>query len=97
MSNNLQLCWLRADLRITDNQALWHASQSGPAVAVFIVTANDWRAHDDAPVKIDFWRRNLQALTDELSQRHIPLQILHADAWNEPTSRPSGNSAILKR
>ena len=100
MSNNLQLCWLRADLRITVNQALWHASQSGPAVAVFIVTANDWRAHDDAPVKIDFWRRNLQALTDELSQRHIPLQILHADAWSDcPTlllelARKTGASAL---
>ena len=81
MSRPLQLCWLRTDLRLHDNHALWHASQQGPVVAVYVVTPNDWRAHDDAPIKIDFWRRNLIALRAQLTERNIPLRLLHADSW----------------
>ena len=87
MSNNVQLCWLRADLRTADNHALWHARQRGPVVAVFIVTPNDWHAHDDAAIKVDFWRRNLIELAATLNHRNIPLQLLHADHWNECPSR----------
>ncbi len=83
MSNNVQLCWLRTDLRITDNHALWHASQRGPVTAVYVVTPNDWQAHDDAAIKVDFWRRNLQALASELQQLQIPLQLLHAERWSD--------------
>ncbi|MEL0168964.1 MAG: deoxyribodipyrimidine photo-lyase [Pseudomonadaceae bacterium] len=79
----MQLCWLRADLRATDNHALWHASQRGPVSTVYIVTPNDWHAHDDAAVKVDFWRRNLQELARELQRLQIPLQLLHAERWSD--------------
>ncbi|UJJ33405.1 deoxyribodipyrimidine photo-lyase [Halopseudomonas maritima] len=83
----MQLCWLRTDLRLHDNHALWHASQQGPVVAVYVVTPNDWRAHDDAPIKIDFWRRNLIALQAQLTERNIPLRVLHADSWADCPSQ----------
>ena len=83
MSRPLHLCWLRGDLRLHDNHALWHASQQGEVIAVFITTPNDWRAHDDAPIKIDFWRRNLVALQAQLAERNIALRVLQAEAWDD--------------
>lgn len=80
--NAVQLCWLRNDLRVHDNHALWHASQNGPVVAACILTPDTWRAHDDAPVKVDFWRRNLEQLAEQLKALNIPLRILHGESWS---------------
>lgn len=77
----VQLCWLRNDLRIHDNHALWHARQSGPVVVVCMLTPDVWLEHDDAPVKVDFWRRNLQQLGEQLGTLNIPLRILHSRSW----------------
>ena len=54
-----QLIWLRSDLRVHDNRALHAALAAGPTLAVYLITPGQWRAHDDAPCKIDFWLRNL--------------------------------------
>lgn len=79
--NAIQLCWLRNDLRLYDNHALWHASQNGPVVAVCLLTPDTWLEHDDAPVKVDFWRRNLEQISEQLARLNIPLKILRADKW----------------
>lgn len=79
--NAIQLCWLRNDLRLYDNHALWQASQNGPVVAVCLLTPDTWLEHDDAPVKVDFWRRNLEQLSEQLARLNIPLKILRADKW----------------
>lgn len=50
----MHLIWLRTDLRLHDNTALAAASQRGPLVAVYLITPEQWRAHDDAPCKVDF-------------------------------------------
>ncbi|MFO7705606.1 MAG: deoxyribodipyrimidine photo-lyase [Halopseudomonas sp.] len=78
----VQLCWLRNDLRLHDNQALWHASQNGPVVVVCMLTPEIWLEHDDAPVKVDFWRRNLQQLGERLKALNIPLRLLHSETWS---------------
>ena len=80
--NAVQLCWLRNDLRVHDNHALWHASQNGPVVAACILTPDTWLAHDDAPVKADFWRRNLEQLAEQLKALNIPLRILQGESWS---------------
>ncbi|MFN3579572.1 MAG: deoxyribodipyrimidine photo-lyase [Pseudomonas sp.] len=78
----LQLCWLRNDLRLHDNSALWQASQNGPVVAVCLLTPSVWQSHDDAPVKVDFWLRNLQCLSEQLKQRNIPLRLISLEDWS---------------
>jgi deoxyribodipyrimidine photo-lyase len=82
--NRTQLFWLRNDLRIHDNHALWHARQQGRVVAVCVLTPISWQKHNDAPVKIDFWMRNLKELHVRLADLGIPLKIrmckLFADA-----------------
>ncbi|PSS58174.1 deoxyribodipyrimidine photo-lyase [Pseudomonas sp. BBP2017] len=79
----MQLIWLRNDLRIHDNTALSAAREQGPALAVWLLSGQQWRSHDDAPCKIDFWLRNLAALSEQLATLNIPLLVREADTWDQ--------------
>ncbi|WP_085594764.1 MULTISPECIES: deoxyribodipyrimidine photo-lyase [unclassified Pseudomonas] len=79
----MQLIWLRSDLRLHDNTALSAAAQRGPTVAVYLLSPEQWQAHDDAPCKIDFWLRNLQSLSTALGQLNIPLLVRSAATWDQ--------------
>ncbi|WHS59423.1 deoxyribodipyrimidine photo-lyase [Pseudomonas sp. G2-4] len=79
----MQLIWLRSDLRLHDNTALAAAAIRGPCVAVYLTSPEQWRAHDDAPCKIDFWLRNLAFLGEALAELNIPLLIRHAPRWDQ--------------
>lgn len=79
----LQLMWYRTDLRVTDNSALSAAMQAGPTVAVFLLSPRQWLRHDDAPSKVDFWLRNLQALRSDLQRLNVPLLIREASDWSQ--------------
>ncbi|NBF03562.1 deoxyribodipyrimidine photo-lyase [Pseudomonas sp. Fl5BN2] len=79
----MQLIWLRSDLRLHDNTALSAAMQRGPTVAVYLLSPEQWLAHDDAPCKVDFWLRNLQHLSTALDQLNIPLLIRSATTWDQ--------------
>ena len=73
MSNSL--CWFRSDLRVRDNLALQAAVAKGSTVGLYIATPKQWQKHDDAPIKLDFWRRNLIELESSLGKLGIPLVI----------------------
>lgn len=79
----MQLIWLRSDLRLHDNTALSAAAAQGPCVAVYLPSPEQWRAHDDAPCKIDFWLRNLASLGATLDELNIPLLIRPAPLWDQ--------------
>lgn len=70
---SLALHWFRTDLRLEDNTALHAASTGGETLALYIATPKQWDLHDDAPIKRDYWRRNLQQLESRLQQLGIPL------------------------
>ncbi|MDG2090482.1 MAG: deoxyribodipyrimidine photo-lyase [Gammaproteobacteria bacterium] len=70
---SLQLVWFRNDLRKEDNTALIQAIDKGPCVAIYIATPDQWQAHDDALIKIDFWRRNLTELQQSLKKIGVSL------------------------
>ncbi len=76
-----QLLWLRSDLRVSDNTALAAAMAAGPTVALYLITPCQWLAHDDAPCKVDFWLRNLVALSEQLYALNVPLLIREVDDW----------------
>ena len=78
-----QLLWLRSDLRAHDNTALCAAMAAGPTVAVYLITPQEWLAHDDAACKVDFWLRNLAALQQQLARLNVPLLVRHADTWQQ--------------
>jgi len=79
----MQLIWLRSDLRVDDNTALFAACEQGPTLAVWLVSTQQWRSHDDAPCKVDFWLRNLAALSERLASLNIPLLVREADTWDQ--------------
>ncbi len=83
MVNNMQLIWLRSDLRVNDNTALSAAAAAGTCVAVYLLSPEQWLAHDDAPCKVDFWLRNLDQLSQALGELNIPLLIREAPRWEE--------------
>lgn len=75
------LVWFRRDLRLHDHTALHHAARdcADGVVAVWAITPAAWRAHDDAPAKIDLWLRCARDLSDALAARNVPLVVLRAD------------------
>lgn len=83
MSTAYQLIWFRQDLRIQDHAALWHATQAGPTIAVVILSPEQWQLHDDAPIKTEFYLRQLQSLKDELASLNIPLLIHTIPLWKD--------------
>ncbi|KAK0191151.1 DNA photolyase, FAD-binding/Cryptochrome [Armillaria mellea] len=74
--------WMRmGDLRIHDNRALSLASSQAqhnriPLIVLFILSPQDYVAHDRSPRRIDFTLRNLSILQKSLSDLHIPLHVL---------------------
>ena len=84
MSNKaFSLVWLRNDLRLYDNQALFEACQSGlPVVALFIATPDSWQQHFMAPVKQDFIRRRVVQLQTELAALNIPLVAIEGSDYS---------------
>lgn len=75
------LIWFRADLRTTDNTAL-HAAcaeATNGAVGAFVISPDEWRRHDWAPVRVEFVLRALRELSDSLGRLNIPLRIARAE------------------
>ncbi|MFL2849276.1 MAG: cryptochrome/photolyase family protein [Pseudohongiellaceae bacterium] len=78
-----QLCWFRNDLRVRDNPAFSSALETGPTYAIYIATPGQWQLHDDAPIKIDFWRRNLIELKRELQKLDVDLLIFEVASYKQ--------------
>ena len=79
----MNLVWLRNDLRLEDNPALYYASKKGRVCCVYTITVNQWQQHDDAPAKIGFWRERLHTLLSELEKKHIPLKLIAVDYYTD--------------
>ncbi len=71
------LHWFReADLRIRDNTALYHASQTSDGlICIFLISPEEWRDHDMALVRQNFILRHLQTLRTELAELNIHLVV----------------------
>lgn len=79
----MHLIWFRQDLRVHDQTALWHASQAGTTIAIVYLTPDQWKLHDDAPIKIDFYLRQLQQLKTSLEHYNIPLLVKSIPLWKD--------------
>ena len=79
----MQLIWFRQDLRIHDHTALWHATQSNQTLALVILSPEQWKLHDDALIKIDFYLRQLKELKHQLEKLNIPLIIQTIPLWKD--------------
>lgn len=82
------LVWLRADLRIHDNPALYAACRDPNAsvLAVYIATPGQWQQHDMAPRQAGFLHNNLVVLRRSLAQRGIPMHYHQCADFQESVS-----------
>ncbi|EGO02195.1 hypothetical protein SERLA73DRAFT_104574 [Serpula lacrymans var. lacrymans S7.3] len=81
---NCIVYWMRMnDLRIIDNRALAQASaravsDSVPLIVLFVLSPQDYVAHDRSKRRIDFTLRNLRIIKSSLTLLDIPLYtIMH--------------------
>lgn len=80
------LVWFRTDLRLTDNTALFEASQQANEglVALFTITEPTWRQDFKwGEAKADFLFRQLKSLSDALQKKNIPVKVLIRDRSEE--------------
>ncbi|TCD68221.1 hypothetical protein EIP91_011393 [Steccherinum ochraceum] len=83
--------WMRMqDMRINDNTALSlaseHAQKAGlPLLVLFILSPQDYVAHDRSARRVDFTLRNLKSMQESLSPLNIPLcTFLHTPRTTLP-------------
>lgn len=81
------LVWLREDLRVYDNPALFYATENNSAVIVlYIIDVNMWHKHDMAVCRMEFILRGLQELSKQLEKLNIPLIIKMLGKTDKPVT-----------
>lgn len=83
-SKNPVVHYFKSDLRVRDNRALHQAaelaSENGvPLIGLYVVSPQDWEAHNTAPVRVDLVLRTLEVLKKDLAKLNIPLWIETVD------------------
>ncbi|ALE16627.1 Deoxyribodipyrimidine photolyase [Altererythrobacter epoxidivorans] len=78
-----QIVWLRRDLRMADNPALYHAAQQGPVVAVYVL--DDEAAGDHAYGGASRWwlHHSLESLSKSFGARNSRIILRRGDAVEE--------------
>lgn len=81
----VHLVWFRNDLRVTDNKALFYASQDKQAQvhAIFTITPEQWKSHDIAPIRLALIHNALLELSLSLAKLNIPLTLLISDTYSD--------------
>jgi deoxyribodipyrimidine photo-lyase len=75
------MVWLRHDLRVRDNPALYKAAASGEGVvAVYVHCEAYVNLHTIAPARLDFVRRHLHQVEKSLAELNIPLELVRVAA-----------------
>lgn len=92
----VQIVWLRRDLRLADQPALHAAAQAGPVIPVFVL--DDAAAGDHAYGGASRWwlHRSLDSLSKSLGQRGSRIVLRRGDAAAElaTIAKETGASAI---
>lgn len=73
-----RLVWFRSDLRVRDNTAL-HAACAGArdgVVGLYLITPEEWRAHDLSANQVDLRLRCVRELSASLARLNIPLLVV---------------------
>ena len=78
------IVWCRNDLRIHDNPALFRAAEDKKGVlAVYFICRDFIKDHAMAPARVDFTRRHLIELSQDLAALNIPLLIFNVEKITE--------------
>lgn len=88
MKKEISICWLRRDLRLDDNAALYHALKSPyPVLLLFIFDKNILQKLDDkTDARVTFIYQTLQELKQQLQKKGSAILIKYGtpeEAWAE--------------
>ena len=75
MNDNIQLVWLKRDLRLEDHEAAYRAAQLGPCIFLYIIEDEIIAAPDSSAFHYQFVRASLLALRTSLKKRGSNLII----------------------
>jgi deoxyribodipyrimidine photo-lyase len=76
--NEVSVCWLRRDLRLNDNCALYHALKSGyPVLAIFIFDKNILDQLPKKDARVTFIYQTLKSIQSELQKLGSSLLVLY--------------------
>ncbi|MFT2111682.1 cryptochrome/photolyase family protein [Marinomonas sp. 2405UD68-3] len=75
---NTQVVWLRNDLRIKDNPAVFYASQKGPISILVCATPDQWKAHQESAAKLGVRADLIQLVTQQAAELGIPVSVIDA-------------------
>ncbi|MFT5706655.1 MAG: deoxyribodipyrimidine photo-lyase [Oceanospirillaceae bacterium] len=79
-----QLVWLRNDLRLLDNPALYHACKTGqPVRVIYCATPLQWQKHHESPVQLALRQSLLKQLSASLAMLGIPLDVLETSEFKQ--------------
>lgn len=87
-TGKVNICWLRRDLRLQDQAALYHALRSGrPVVPVFIFDRNILdKLEKPSDRRVEFIHQVLQHMQEELQKKGSTLKVYYdtaAEAWKK--------------
>ncbi|MEM7700398.1 MAG: deoxyribodipyrimidine photo-lyase [Pseudomonadota bacterium] len=75
-----QIVWLRRDLRMADNPALFHAAQQGRVVAVFVLDDEVAKTHAYGGASRWWLHHSLESLSASYAKRHAKIVLRRGDA-----------------
>jgi deoxyribodipyrimidine photo-lyase len=81
--NNTNLVWLRNDLRLDDNAALFKASQNGQISLVYIITLKQWEQHNVSKASIGLRLDLVKELAIKCGKKGIKFNLLACDWFDE--------------
>jgi deoxyribodipyrimidine photo-lyase len=81
--NETQIVWLRRDLRMADNPALYHAAEAGPVVCVYVLDDDAPRHHRMGGASRWWLHHSLESLSNSLGKRNAKLILRRGDAVEE--------------
>jgi deoxyribodipyrimidine photo-lyase len=80
----MQLVWLRNDLRIDDNPALYHACQQDePVSVIYISTPLQWQKHHESSARLAFCQQALLSLAASLGSSGIALSVVEVKSFED--------------
>ncbi len=80
-----QIVWLRRDLRMADNPALYAAAQQGPVIAVYVLDDECAKGHAYGGASRWWLHHSLESLSKSLGSRNARLILRRGDAVEELT------------
>ncbi|GAB3489031.1 cryptochrome/photolyase family protein [Marinomonas epiphytica] len=82
--------WLRNDLRLVDNPALFYGQQAGNIRVVIITSHKQWKEHHESEAKTALRLNLINELAAKLAQKGIPLSIIEEVDFSH-TDKALGN------